>query len=171
MSLLTRATGSIIQRDQLIIAADEKASGVDGGTFTSGAWQTRVLNTLRVNESGIASLVANQLILPHGVYECIITSPAQDVDEHMTRLQNITDGATIITGTSGHVNVPGSINASTSSHIWHCFTLLGTKTLEVQHQCATTNATVGFGSAAGFGVVETYTVARFKRILNRGRLR
>ena len=44
-----------------LIVEDQKASGTDGGTFTSGAWQTRDLITEGCNNisgAGVVSIVA-----------------------------------------------------------------------------------------------------------------
>ncbi len=60
-------TGSL--GDQMVVVVDEKAANTSGGTFTSGAWQTRTLNTLTVNDDGIASLSDDQITLPAGTYE------------------------------------------------------------------------------------------------------
>ena len=42
------------------IIADVKASNADGGTFTSGAWRTRDLNTEITDPDGIVSIYSNQ---------------------------------------------------------------------------------------------------------------
>ena len=47
---------------------DQKASGTAGGDFTSGAWQTRTLNTEVFNTITGSALAANQVTLPAGTY-------------------------------------------------------------------------------------------------------
>src|SRR6266516_1340078 len=44
---------------QLFHVRDEKSAGTVGGTFSSGAWRTRTLNTTKTNEIGSASLSSN----------------------------------------------------------------------------------------------------------------
>lgn len=41
---LARVPGDMINRI-IVILQDQKAQNTDGGTFTSGAWRTRDLNT------------------------------------------------------------------------------------------------------------------------------
>jgi hypothetical protein len=132
----------------LLHIQDQKASGTNGGTFTSGAWRTRDLNTVLTNEITSASLASNQITLPAGTYFIIARAPAFFVDEHQARLQNITDGTTLLTGSCGHVGADMS-----NSFVWGRFTLGGTKVLELQHQCSTTRATDGFGNNMSFGTV------------------
>lgn len=46
------------------VIQDQKSSGTDGGTFTSGAWRTRTLNTTVLNTIGAGfSLSSNQFTL------------------------------------------------------------------------------------------------------------
>ena len=148
----------------MVVVVDEKAASTEGGTFTLGAWQTRDLNTIRVNDGTIASLASDQVTLPAGTYECWISAPAFRIGKHMVRLQDITDVSTIVTGTSSHSAAAGSY-ASTRSFIYHKFTLSVSSALEIQHRCVSTKTIDGFGVASGFGVVETYTVAMFRKLI------
>lgn len=148
----------------VVIVVDEKAANTDGGGFTSAAWQTRVLNTLRVNDDSAASLSSNQITLPAGTYECWISAPAFDVSGHMIRLQNITGASTIITGTSEFASGASPLTQS-RSFIYHKFTVAASQALEIQHRCEiTSSGATGFGKASDLGVVETYTVAMFRKV-------
>ncbi len=147
---------------QMVVVVDEKAANTAGGTCTSGSWQTRDLNTLIVNDDTIASVSGNQVTLPAGTYECWISAPAYAVNGHMIRLEDITGTATIETGTSQQAGT--TVNASSRSFVLGKFTLGVSSALEVQHRCATTKATTGFGVANNFGVVETYTIAMFRKV-------
>ena len=62
--------------DGYILIRDEKASGTTGGTFTSGAWQTRDLNTEVVDTGNHASVATNQITLAAGTYRFRIVAPA-----------------------------------------------------------------------------------------------
>lgn len=146
---------------QMIIAVDEKTAGVNGGTFTQDIWQTRDLNTLRVNDGTLASLSSDQITLPAGTYECWISAPAFQVSQHMIRLRDITDDSTITTGGD---TFSSSGAASTTSFIYHKFTLSVSSALEVQHICKVTRTANGFGAAGNFSVVETYTIAMFRKV-------
>ncbi len=146
---------------EVLIVQDEKTAGVAGGTFTSGAWQTRDLNTTENNGITGASLSSNQIVLPAGTYECRISAPGLRCDNHKARLQNITDGTTIKLGTA-EISASGSIYV-TRSHIVGHFTLAASKTLEVQHRCTATRATDGFGGFMGVEA-EIYTTAYFRKV-------
>jgi hypothetical protein len=142
-----------------VLVEDQKSSGTAAGTFTSGAWRTRTLNTLVADTGSIASLASNRVTLPQGTYRCYISAPAAQVDNHQLRLQNITAGTTLLTGTSEYSgDIAG--NAQTRSIIAGRFTLGASSALEVQHQCKTTSTHAGtgaMGAAASFGT-EIYAV-------------
>lgn len=146
----------------LIVVKDIKATTTAGGTFTNGAWQTRTLNTEETDTGSHASLAANQITLAAGTYRARIFCPAYRVDAHQARLQNITDGATLIFGVNAFAANTTPFGGSVSV-IEGRFTLAGSKLLEVQHRCVTTQATDGFGGANSFGGSEIYTVATFER--------
>lgn len=143
-----------------LLIVDEKASNTAGGTFTSGAWQTRDLNTVKTERNIAASLNSNQILLEAGLYVCRIICPAFRVRRHKARLRNITDGTDILYGTSESSDNAGAY-AATSSVISGFIDLTTPKLLEVQHRCEITSTTVGFGTETNFGVPEIYTVAEF----------
>lgn len=146
---------------------DQKASGVVGGTFTSGAWRTRVLNTTLINTITGASLSGNQITLPAGTYKITASAPAIDVSRHMARLYNITNAALEILGTSEYSNNV-STYATTRSFICGTFTIAGIKVFELQHRCqVTSGTTIGLGVASGTGFVvdhETYADVFIEKI-------
>lgn len=144
-----------------ICVADHKTAASDGGTFTSGAWRTRDLNTIVADTHSVARLAGNRLTLPAGPYRCQIRCPAFVVGLHQARLQNITDGTTILTGSNSHSDQTAT-EAQTDSWVVGWFRLLREVELEVQHQCSNTRATNGFGAQNSFGT-EVYTVAQFWR--------
>ena len=141
---------------------DQKSSGTDGGTFTSGAWRTRTLNTLVNDGTGSVTLASSQITLPAGTYEAYIAAPAVDVDHHQARLQNVTDAVTVLLGTSELS--AGSSNATTKSFMADEFTIGASKLLEVQHRCqSTSGGTYGMGSPSAFGT-EVYTIVVFRKV-------
>jgi hypothetical protein len=141
---------------------DEKASGTDGGGFTSGAWQKRDLNTEHSDVGGHASIATSQITLAAGTYLAEIACPAIAVNAHQARLYNTSDAATTLVGTSSYCG-NGSTQATVST-ITGRFTIASSKVFEVQHRCETTKATNGYGDANSFGEVEVYTVARFWKV-------
>lgn len=144
-----------------IVLEDQKTQNTEGGTFTSGAWRTRDLNTEVVDTGGDCSLSSNQFTLTAGTYEIIAVAPAALVNRHQIRLQNVTDGTTVLTGKP---SISGaSDNTQTDSILLGRFTIGASKALEIQHQCQTTYGTSGFGLAANF-TTEVYTVVALRRV-------
>jgi len=147
-ALIDQELGSIA------IFEDQKASGTDGGTFTSGAWQTRTLNTTATNNISGASLSLNQVTLPVGTYHISIAAVALDVQGHSCKLRNITDSTDEFLGSSQ--DTTGANNIGTNAICEGLVTIAGTKVFEVQHRGSATRSTKGFGQANTFGVNELY---------------
>ena len=136
---------------------DSQASGTNGGTFTSGAWRTRVLNTAAVNAIAGASLASNEVTLPAGTFLAFFAAPARNVNAHAAQLYNVTSAAVLARGcnaSSSSTTVDDSANTS-----WGVagFTLAAPAALTVRHRCQTTANNTGFGSACSFGDTETYS--------------
>lgn len=149
--------------DALVILADEKAQNTAGGTFSSGAWRTRDLNTERADTANIASVASNQVTLPAGTYRCTIWAPAWVVGDHQARLQNITGAATLIVGTCSKSETTATYGNVTHSMICGTFTLGVESALEIQHRCVVTRNTDGFGPPLNW-TTEVYTLAVFERL-------
>jgi hypothetical protein len=147
---------------QIAVFEDQKPSGTDGGTFTSGAWQTRTLNTSVINNITGVSLATNQITLPAGTYQVSGYAVAHDVNQNQTRIQDTTGAATLITGLT--TNTTGSSDEGTLSPFQGVFTLSVESDIEVQHRCFSTQATNGFGDAAGFGTNELYCSIMINKI-------
>ena len=144
-----------------IYIRDEKANTTAGGTFTSGAWRTRDLNT-EVNDAGAyASVAANQITLAAGTYRFTCRAPAFAVINHKIRLANITDSIYYY-GTSEYAQA-GPPNIQTTSFVSGRFTISVSKVFELQHYCNTTVTTTGFGQPGSFGVTEVYAECEFWR--------
>lgn len=136
--------------------SEKQTNGTDGGTFTTGAWRTRLLN--RTDHNGIpnASLASNQITLPPGTYRIrgfAVGGASSDgsVELHQTRLRNISAGTTLVIGSA----VRSITNCEATSIINGRFTLALASVVELQHQCSNTLATLGFGrDMAGFASAE-----------------
>lgn len=139
--------------------SDQKSSGTVGGTFTSGAWQTRTLNTL-VDTSGIVTtLASNQFILSSGEYYIEGSAPAVATDRHQTKIRNITDSTDSLIGTSERATA--GTTDQTRSFIQGTMIITSAKTFELQHRCETT---ASFGTASGFSVSEVYATLRITKV-------
>ena len=142
---------------------DVKVSGAQGGTATADCtYATRDLNTL-IGDIEFISLSSNQFTLDAGTYEIEASAPARGVvNNHKIRLRNTSDCTTDILGTTSLTG------ASTSdmgiSILKGQITITSSKTFEIQHRVATTNADDGFGIGAGFGDSEVFTSVKITKI-------
>jgi hypothetical protein len=138
---------------------DTKSATTTSGTFTSGAWRTRDLNTSQINSISGASLASNQITLPAGTYYIDAYAGCFWVNQNQARLQNITDSTTDILGVGAYTVTAGNA----FSFVQGVITITGTKVFELQHQCTTTRATDGFGTAIGFNT-EVYASIAIQKI-------
>ncbi|MDO3651319.1 hypothetical protein, partial [Nocardia mangyaensis] len=78
---------------------DVKASGTDGGTFTSGAWQTRDLTQLSGDIAAVGvTLSSNQFTLPAGKYVIEAKAHSYNVTYNKSARNNITDSKNVEKG-------------------------------------------------------------------------
>lgn len=159
-----RASGAF--PNEIAYLKDSKTSGTAGGTFTSGAWQTRDLNTVENSQSWL-SLTSNQFTLDPGTYKIVASAPAHGaVDGHKLKLRNITDSTDDIIGEAEQNSTTAMTNRSGLAGI---ITITATKTFEIQHYCNTTKAGDGFGSATSISAInEIYTVVEIEKLLQGG---
>ncbi len=146
----------------LFHAQEQQPSGTNSGTFTSGAWRTRVLNTVVANEIAGASLASNQITLPAGTYFIDATAQALAVDRHKAKLYDTTGTVDLIIGLSEYASNPNY--QGDKAKIYGRFTLSVESVLEIQHRCQTTRGTNGFGVASSFGVIEIYADVKIYKI-------
>lgn len=147
---------------QLFHAREEQPSGTDGGTFISGSFVKRTLNTIKTNEIAGATLNSSVVGLPAGTYHCEASAPAHQVANHQLKLR-ASDGTDLLVGTSARVD--NVLDLVTRSFVSGRFTITGTRSIELQHRCTNTRSTDGLGVAGNFGVVEVYADIRFWRAL------
>lgn len=144
----------------LLHVREQQSAGTGGGTFTNGAWRTRVLNTSVTNEITGASLGSNQITLPSGTYYIEADAPGSGCNGHVAKLRNTTDAADTLIGTAEFA----SGTSTTRSFVRGRFTIAAQKVFELQHQCGTTVSTVGLGTAVNVGVVEVYSTVRIWKV-------
>ena len=125
------------------ILVDQKTSGTNGGSFTSGAWRTRDLNTKIADPDIIVSISSNQFTLQAGSYLIKAHAPAYKAGRHQIALYDITASSYVQTGSSAYVDNGESV--STDSFLTARFTCSGANVYEIRHQCGTGFNTYGFG--------------------------
>lgn len=139
----------------LMHVREEQADGTSAGTFTSGAWRTRVLNTVVTNDIVGASLASNVITLPAGTFEVDALAPAFRVGGHQARLYDVTNSAELLLGMTGAYSQPSSTGGF--APVRGEFTLSATTDIRLEHACATTVASNGLGLAFGGGGLEVFS--------------
>ncbi|MAY83874.1 MAG: hypothetical protein CMP59_07030 [Flavobacteriales bacterium] len=147
-----------VNNSRVAIVKDIKGVGIDGGTFTAGAWQTRDLNTLEGDTSFITIDGISTFTLDSGVYEIGVTAPANGVDEHQCRLYNVTDATAEASGTTVF-----SSASSPSSILNTVISISSSTTFRIEHQCEVTVTNSGFGEDASWGN-NVYTQVRVQKL-------
>ena len=142
------------------VICDQKASGVNAGTFTSGAWRTRDLNTEIFDPDGIVSISSNEFTLAAGTYLIEWSAPAMRVNAHKTRLYDVTADA------AGQLGCNAYAIANTSGDHTHSFgsariTIASSNTYRIEHRSEGTGTTFGFGYRTNLASIpEIYTVVK-----------
>jgi hypothetical protein len=144
------------RRMDILHYQDQKASGTNGATITSGAWRTRELNTEVVDTGGFGSVASNQVTLASGIYLAFFVLQIGN-GGNRGRLRNVTDSTNLVDGTTMG---PTAGNAGPSIGLGR-FSLAATKTLELQQWSGTT---VQAGLAISTGDVEVYADLLLARI-------
>tara|TARA_R100000234_G_scaffold100365_1_gene69203 strand:+ start:82 stop:735 length:654 start_codon:yes stop_codon:yes gene_type:complete len=139
---------------------DVKGSATQGGSFTSGAWRTRDLNTEKEDTDNIVTLSSNQFTLGAGNYHISAHACVVGVNNHAIRLYSITNNGIVLMGFS-HKNQED--NVSEYARLEGRIILGDNMVFEIQHRCSTTVTTHGFGAYGGFGDNIYTTVQIYKR--------
>jgi hypothetical protein len=137
------------------LIADEKTVGTDGGTFTSGAWRTRDLNTEIFDPDGIVSISSNQFTLGAGTYLLQVKSTAYRVGKNRVRVYNVTDSINEGLSNSAFEDADNDGNSLVEATV--LVTPISSKIYEIQHFCQLTNASNGFGVNTNLAGNEIYT--------------
>jgi len=140
---------------KIAILQEKYVSGINGGTFTSGAWRDRVLTDSNDPES-IVGGVPSLFTLEAGTYKINWSAPAHAVDSHQSKLlyadNNSFTNSSEKLGSSEACHDPileGNNNIQTRSFGETILTLTQTTFFKIQHRCSDTQATNGFGVPAG----------------------
>ena len=124
---------------------DRKSAATNGGTFSSGAWRHRDLNTEVYDPDGIVSISSNNFALAGSSsdkYRVYFIAPAYKVDVHQARLYCTTNSSVI---TYGMATVSKG-NAPVTSESMGEARCDGGKTYRIEHYSWQTIGSEGFGS-------------------------
>lgn len=129
---------------------DEKTSGTNGGTATSGAFATRTLNQITEYPSGntTVTLSTNIVTFSAGTYYIFARAPVSgNTGAFTTRLFDTTNNITIAFGSSSRSSGNGS---DQDSVITTTVTFATSTTIALQMRVAATVNNTGLGVANGF---------------------
>jgi len=130
---------------------DIKAQNTAGGTFTSGDWRDRDLNTITGESWFINSLSSNIVTVQAGTYKFYAVAPCFVVDVNQLRLYDNTNSAVLAVGVSGRVGTSSSDNNSSFSSEVECVaTFTSATAIKLQHRSTGTRSSDGFGTSCNF---------------------
>lgn len=142
---------------------DVKPSGTNSGTFNSGDWRTRDLNTIEGDSSIITSLSSNQFTLEAGKYLIEAMAAGYSVSTHQLKIRNVSDSIDLIIGQTGR-NSTSEDNSGIPS-LKGLIELTSQKTFELQHRSSGSRSNNGFGIAGNFGVNEVYAQVKIEKVI------
>jgi hypothetical protein len=146
---------------QIALITDTKSQNTAGGTFTSGAWQTRTLNTESSDLNNICSLSSNIFTLSSGTYLIEWTAPAHDVERNQSRLYDTTNSAVIQYGSSNYTSSAADVQ---NSSVGSANVVISSNTgYRIEHRAQNSKSTQGFGVEANLAT-EIYTQVKIMKI-------
>lgn len=162
-------TGGTTGDTGLIVAdADAGATGTlslinQDGPFVNGELLTDPLGGSATASSPVLLTTFTQFFLPAGTYDIAASAPAYAAGTHQARLRDVTNGVTLVVGTSQSANASNLVG--NRSHVNGRFTLSGDAVLELQHWTETTRAADGLGLASDSGESEVYSEIQLRRVV------
>ena len=146
------------------IICDQKGTNTAGGSTSTGAFNTRDLNTELADPDGIVSISSNQFTLQAGTYLIKASAPAYKATRHQILIWNATDSSSVAVGTSEYCH-PTSGNITRSFAVGRT-TISGAKAFEIRHRVGTAESTYGFGVESNYDTLASiYTIVEiFKEL-------
>lgn len=130
------------------------SSGSNGGTATSGSYQTRQLNYSK-DPYGILSLATNTItLLQAGYYRVSIDCTLCQVGAARAILKNTSDNTTAVLGSSCFTQAGAAFTVS--SYGEDEFNISSSKNFQLQYFCASNFTNFGLGRPASSGEDEVY---------------
>lgn len=131
------------EMQEYFIATEELPSGTDAGSFISGSYITRDLNTVKKQLNG-ASLIDKIVHLPEGEYYIDAFSEAFAVGRNQAKLINADTGETLGIGSCEFSSTSSS---SSVKSVIKCYLIIPAQGIDIklQHICQTTRSGNGLG--------------------------
>jgi hypothetical protein len=152
-------TDVVNDRAALMVVREEQPQNTGGSTYSIGAWRTRVVNTVKLNEIPGASLATNKITLPAGRYYFSMTEghygPSGSGFQY--KLYDTTGAADVLILNSGGVIAGNSTNYASEG----TFYIAATAAIEVRIYPTTDTITSGYPHNV---TTEVYFNATFEKI-------
>jgi len=155
----------------VIECAHQTTGTTDGGTFTSGSWVTRDLNTTLYEydaDGAVAPDLANDRIDLdiNGTYLIEGWANAVAVEEHQSRIHFYNGSSSSYSPGSAEYTLIAYLT-STPSRVSEIVTVTAAGSyVQIQHRCQTTRATDGLGRAGtGFGQLNLFAGLKVTRLI------
>ena len=142
-----------------IIAKVRAADSGYWGSYTTGDWRTRDIDTEISDEDDIVSISSNQFTLQAGTYLINFGCTMYHCNRHAIRLQNVTDGST---AGVGNPNMGYTYSACLFTTGVCRVTIASAKVFEVQGYPSTTKADNGMGFGMENGTCHETRVEIYK---------
>jgi hypothetical protein len=141
------------------IIEDKKTANTDGGTFESGDWRVRDLNTEVADIDGIVSIASDQFTLAAGSYLIKWYCTALKVAGHQSKLYDITGAADVAFASVEQATTANISNKSIGAarHVPS-----GSNVYEIRHRCTGERTGDGFGNSHNLGVESYMLVEIYK---------
>ena len=138
------------------IICDQKATDANGGSSSTGSFNTRDLNTELADPDGIVSISSNQFTLQAGTYLIRASAPAYKGQEHQCLIWNATDSSAVAIGTCEYSNTVGT---TTRAFAIGRTTIGSAKVFDIRHRVGNGLATHGLGVACNYDTLASvYTI-------------
>lgn len=147
----------IVERMAKIIYA--LSSGTNGGTFTSGSWQVRPINSIIGSNTQVWLSIdtgANTFTLASANYTMNVIASCPGVGNNQLLLYDVSNNIPLFYGLN-------SIGDQATLNTRIIVPSQG-PTFSIQHQCQTTQTNTGLGAANGFGGSEVYLIIHLEEI-------
>ncbi len=146
-----------------VVLVQEQAINSRLTNYTSGGWRTRTLNTLVQDTGSHCSLSSYQITLDAGIYDAWFYAMMYQCDNHICRLQDITNSITLLGGSCEYADSTGDA-VNSSSRGSGRFTLSSSTTIELQTITETTNYGGQGGGIPGFTLTDIYAEVFLRKV-------
>ena len=139
------------------IICDQKGTNTAGGSSSTGAFNTRDLNTELSDSDGIVTIGSNQFTLQAGSYLIKANAPSHKGLRHQILIWNATDSSIVAVGTSEYSNQ----SSTTTSRAFATgrTTISGAKAFEIRHRCENAQSGNGLGVESNYDTLASiYTI-------------